>query len=52
MSDTANIASIRFGGDLLVYAPVIAAVSLPAWGLLLIGALGGLAALRHRKMIA
>lgn len=52
-SDFADIASIRFGGSYLILAETgavpVAPVPLPACGLLLIGAVGGLAALRRRK---
>ena len=50
-SDAGDIASIRFGGSYIVYAPQVAAVPLPAALPLLLAALGGLgiAARRRRK---
>ena len=55
LSDAADIRTIRFGGSYILLAGTAdgsvptSPVPVPAGGLLLIGALGGLAALRRRK---
>lgn len=43
---------VKQGGDLDIQVAAVSAVPLPAGGLLLVGALGGLAALRRRKKAA
>jgi hypothetical protein len=51
-SDSADIASIRFGGSYLAFAPTIAAVPVPASLPLLLVALGGLGVAARRRKTA
>lgn len=48
-SDTADIASIRFGGSYLIYAPQVAAIPVPAALPLMLLALGGLGLVARRR---
>jgi hypothetical protein len=48
-SDATDIASIRFGGSFLVYAPEVAAIPVPATLPLMLLALGGLGLVARRR---